>query len=81
MGTFLWYKFLNASFGGHTDGVEYLVNSFTVDYITLRETTSLKKVSKNAIFANTELIILAAAKIGDTRLIDNIKFHYCPVNC
>ena len=49
-------------------------HGFTVDYVTLRETTSLKKVSKNGIYANTELIILAAAKIGDTRLIDNIKF-------
>ena len=49
-------------------------HGFTVDYLTLRETTGLEKVSKNDIIANMELIILAAAKIGDTRLIDNVKF-------
>ncbi len=49
-------------------------HGFSVDYLTLRETILLKKVSKNDISANKELIILAAAKIGDTRLIDNVKF-------
>lgn len=47
---------------------------FTVDYVTIRETTSLKKVTESVTSVNTELIILAAAKIGDTRLIDNLKF-------
>jgi pantoate--beta-alanine ligase len=49
-------------------------HGFSVDYLTLREAELLKKVSKNDISANKELIILAAAKIGDTRLIDNMKF-------
>ncbi len=49
-------------------------HDFTVDYVTLRETMGLEKVSENDILANKELVILAAAKIGDTRLIDNIKF-------
>ncbi|MCK4675330.1 MAG: pantoate--beta-alanine ligase [Gammaproteobacteria bacterium] len=49
-------------------------HGFSVDYVTLRETELLKKVSKNDISANKELIILAAAKTGDTRLIDNMKF-------
>ncbi len=36
VGTVLWYKFLNVSFGGHTDSVTYLVSSATVDYIQIR---------------------------------------------
>lgn len=47
---------------------------FTVDYVTLREAGRLARVSLNNIAAGTELVILAAAKIGDTRLIDNVKF-------
>lgn len=54
--------------------VDLLQNhGFSVDYVTLRETIGLKKVSNKDITANTELILLAAAKIGDTRLIDNIR--------
>lgn len=49
-------------------------HGFLVDYVTLRETMGLEKVSKSDITANNELIILAAAKIGNTRLIDNMKF-------
>ncbi len=49
-------------------------HGFTVDYVTLRETTGLQKVSESNISSNTELIVLLAAKIGDTRLIDNVKF-------
>lgn len=57
------------------DAVSELENhGFTVDYVTIRETTSLKKVSEKDVSANTELIVLVAAKIGETRLIDNIKF-------
>lgn len=47
---------------------------FLVDYVTLRETSQLKMVSKSDIAPNNELIILAAAKLGKTRLIDNLKF-------
>ena len=49
-------------------------HGFSVDYVTLRETNRLQKVSSNDITINNELIVLVAAKIGDTRLIDNIKF-------
>jgi predicted transcriptional regulator len=40
VGTVLTYTFLNASFGGHTDSVQYLVSSFTVDYIQIRSAPS-----------------------------------------
>ena len=60
--------------------IETLENhGFLVDYVTLRETSSLEVVSDDWIVSNksterNELIILAAAKIGKTRLIDNLKF-------
>ncbi|MBT8120605.1 MAG: pantoate--beta-alanine ligase [Gammaproteobacteria bacterium] len=47
---------------------------FIVDYVTIRETESLKKVSNEQLTANTVLIALAAARLGKTRLIDNLKF-------
>jgi pantoate--beta-alanine ligase len=47
---------------------------FVVDYVTLRETDGLKKVSDEQLTANTQLIVLAAARLGSTRLIDNLKF-------
>ena len=54
---------------------EALINhGFLVDYVTLRETSGLAEVSDDEVTANKELIILAAAKIGKTRLIDNVKF-------
>lgn len=49
-------------------------NGFVVDYVTLRVTEGLKKVSDQQLTANTELIVLAAARLGRTRLIDNLKF-------
>jgi len=49
-------------------------HGFIVDYVTLRETTWLEKVSNNGVIANKALVILAAAKLGKTRLIDNILF-------
>jgi pantoate--beta-alanine ligase len=60
--------------------IETLENhGFLVDYVTLRETSSLEVVSDDWIVNNgstdkKELIILVAAKIGKTRLIDNLKF-------
>jgi len=47
---------------------------FLVDYVSLRETSILDTVSNDNITVDKELIILAAAKIGSTRLIDNVKF-------
>lgn len=49
-------------------------HGFVVDYVTIRETESLKRVSNEQLTACKELIVLAAAKIGKTRLIDNVKF-------
>ncbi len=55
--------------------VEALENhGFIVDYVTTRETSRLEKVSNDEITLNQELVILAAAKLGKTRLIDNIIF-------
>lgn len=49
-------------------------HGFTVDYVTLRETCGLEKVSNDELLLNKELVILAAAKLGKTRLIDNMIF-------
>ena len=55
--------------------IENLNNhDFLVDYITLRETSRLAEVSQQDIQPGLELILLAAIKIGKTRLIDNVKF-------
>jgi len=60
--------------------IETLENhGFLVDYVTLRETSNLDLVSDVQAVSNrsedkNEMIILAAAKIGQTRLIDNLKF-------
>ena len=55
--------------------IETLIShGFIVDYVTLRETSLLEKVSNDGLILNKELIILAAAKLGKTRLIDNILF-------
>ena len=55
--------------------IETLINhGFTVDYVTLREAKRLQKVSKEELLANREFVILAAAKLGRTRLIDNLIF-------
>ena len=52
---------------------------FLVNYVTLRETSDLDAVSNDCfsgenISEEREVIILAAATIGKTRLIDNLKF-------
>ncbi len=49
-------------------------HGFVVDYVTLRETSRLTAISDEEIVAGCELVLLAAAKLGETRLIDNIKF-------
>ncbi len=55
--------------------IENLENhGFTVDYVTLRNTARLEKVSANELPVGGELVLLAAAKLGKTRLIDNIIF-------
>lgn len=47
-------------------------HGFVVDYVAVRETTGLDNVSNN--MKDSKLVILAAAWMGKTRLIDNIKF-------
>ena len=55
--------------------IETLIShGFIVDYVTIRETSRLDKVSNDGLILNKELVILAAAKLGKTRLIDNILF-------
>ena len=49
-------------------------HGFIVDYVTLRETGRLSTVSSEKLVDGTELVLLAAAKLGKTRLIDNIIF-------
>lgn len=49
-------------------------HGFIVDYVTLRETSRLEKVSGKKLSVGGELVLLAAAKLGKTRLIDNIIF-------
>jgi len=49
-------------------------HGFIVDYVTIRETTRLEKVSNDDMKGNAAVVILAAAKIGKTRLIDNVIF-------
>lgn len=51
-------------------------HGFVVDYVTLRETSALAEVSEGDFAgqaATGALIILAAARLGSTRLIDNLK--------
>lgn len=45
-------------------------NGWLTDYISIRSARTLLPVSKE----DTALVVLAAAKIGNTRLIDNIEF-------
>jgi pantoate--beta-alanine ligase len=49
-------------------------HGFSVDYVTLRETAGLDNATDDDILNNREVVILAAARIGKTRLIDNIRF-------
>jgi pantoate--beta-alanine ligase len=51
-------------------------HGFVVDYVTLRETSALAEVPEGDIASqagNGALIILAAARLGSTRLLDNLK--------
>ena len=47
---------------------------FSVDYLTIREASGLQQVSDDDLLAGCEMVVLAAARLGKTRLIDNIKF-------
>lgn len=43
------------------------------DYISIRRRADLQAPSVNDLSQNTELVVLAAAKLGSTRLIDNLE--------
>ena len=53
---------------------ELVSHGLLVDYITLRDAASLSPVSDSELAGHKALIILAAAKLGKTRLIDNVQF-------
>ena len=47
---------------------------FSVDYVSLREVSQLRQITTDDLKKTPELVVLAAAKVGSTRLIDNMKF-------
>ncbi|HLU01302.1 MAG TPA: pantoate--beta-alanine ligase [Advenella sp.] len=49
-----------------------------VDYVSVRRQHDLNPPSQQEIIANEPLVVLAAAKLGATRLIDNLEFAYQP---
>jgi pantoate--beta-alanine ligase len=49
-------------------------HGFIVDYVSLRKARNLQPPVPGDDPDDNELVILAAAKIGNTRLIDNVKF-------
>ena len=54
------------------NGISFLRrNNFLVEYFSIRRSNDLKKFDNNQPFSRS-IIILAAVKIGRTRLIDNI---------
>lgn len=51
---------------------DYLAQlGWQVDYISIRSATTLEKATPD----DQHLVVLAAAKLGNTRLIDNMEFH------
>ncbi|MDT8281842.1 MAG: pantoate--beta-alanine ligase [Gammaproteobacteria bacterium] len=62
-----------------SDCIKTLENhGFSVDYVTLRETSRLDEVTNSGLMKHRNqgvaLVILAAVRLGKTRLIDNVKF-------
>jgi len=52
-------------------------HGFMVDYVTLREVAQLNELTRKQLDSSdlpVEVVILAAVKLGSTRLIDNVKF-------
>ena len=49
-----------------------------VDYVSVRRQHDLNPPSQQEIIANEPLVVLTAAKLGATRLIDNLEFAYQP---
>ncbi len=49
-----------------------------VDYVAVRRQHDLNPPAEQDIIANEPLVVLAAAKLGSTRLIDNLEFAHQP---
>ena len=47
--------------------------SWNPDYISIRRRHDLQAPTANDFAQNTELVVLTAAKLGNTRLIDNLE--------
>ncbi len=62
----------NTNFADLEQAATHLLNSkgWQVDYISVRSASTLAPATK----ADVDLVVLAAAKLGNTRLIDNIDF-------
>ena len=66
--------------GGDIEKAEQLAGrkleeeGFSVDYVSLREASQLRQIAKDDLQNTPELVVLAAATVGSTRLIDNMKF-------
>ena len=52
---------------------ELTAAGWKVDYIALRRQRDLRKAASDEVAAGEPLVILAAAKLGTTRLIDNLE--------
>ena len=57
------------------EAVLYLQQSgFVVDYFTIRDAADLSVIADDGAVTDREIVVLAAARIGTTRLIDNQRF-------
>jgi pantoate--beta-alanine ligase len=43
------------------------------DYVSIRKRMNLEAPSRDEILAGEQLVVLTAAKLGNTRLIDNLE--------
>ena len=56
--------------------MKLLQAGFETDYFAIRDAATLQAVTENT----EEIAILAAARLGTTRLIDNVKLSLNPVS-
>ena len=57
------------------DAVKQLeANGFSVDYLTVREVETLREIKTVSDCTACEVVILAVARLGGTRLLDNLRF-------
>jgi pantoate--beta-alanine ligase len=57
----------------HDAARELAANGWKVDYIAVRRRRDLNAPEANEVAAGELLVVLAAAKLGATRLIDNLE--------